>query len=157
MAQLREVLTKAKLADVQTYIQSGNVLAKSNLNAPDIEKLVHDQIKRHFGGDIAVIALTPVHVSKILNDNPFKNADTERQYFTLLAEKPDTKLLKEFLTIDLSPDTVRVANNVIYTLYATKYSDSKFNNNFFERKLKVTATTRNFNTMTKLLALSNEY
>jgi uncharacterized protein YdeI (YjbR/CyaY-like superfamily) len=35
--------------------------------------------------------------------------------------------------------------------FATRYSDSKFNNNFFERKLKVAATTRNFNTMTKLL------
>lgn len=31
--------------------------------------------------------------------------------------------------------------------------DSRFNNNYFERKLKVTATTRNFNTMTKLVKL----
>jgi uncharacterized protein (DUF1697 family) len=36
----------------------------------------------------------------------------------------------------------------------SKYSDLKANNNFIERKLKVAATTRNFNTMSKLIALS---
>lgn len=157
MAQLREVLTKAKLTDVQTYIQSGNVFAKSTLATPDVEKLVHDQIKKHFGGDIAVISLTRAQVAKILNDNPFKKADTERLYFTMLAEKPDATFLEEFLSINFSPDKVHAVGKVIYTLYATKYSDSKFNNNFSERKLKVAATTRNFNTMTKLLELSNNH
>jgi len=38
-------------------------------------------------------------------------------------------------------------------MYATKLSDSKFTGNFFERKLKVAATTRNFNTMTRLLEM----
>jgi len=156
MAELREVLSKAGLSDVRTYIQSGNVLVRSNLSASQIDTLAHDQIKKHFGGDIAVISLTPAHVAKILNNNPFKKADTERQYFTLFAEKPDTKLLKEFLTSDFSPDKVLIIGKVMYTLYATKYSDSKFDNNFFERKLKVTATTRNFNTVTTLLELSNE-
>ena len=58
-------------------------------------------------------------------------------------------------TIDFSPDQVQYWGNTIYTLYATKHSDSKFNNNYFERKLKVTATTRNLNTMTKLIAIAS--
>jgi len=62
--------------------------------------------------------------------------------------------LRELVSTDFSPDQVRYVNNTIYTLYATKHSDSKFNNNFFERKLKVTATTRNLNTMLKLVALA---
>jgi len=49
---------------------------------------------------------------------------------------------------------VHYLNNTVYTLYATKHSDSKFNNNYFERKLRVTATTRNINTMTKLATLA---
>ncbi len=49
---------------------------------------------------------------------------------------------------------MRIVGDAIYTLCATKYSDSKFNNGFFERKLHVAATTRNFNTMTKLVELS---
>ncbi len=50
---------------------------------------------------------------------------------------------------------MKYANNTIFTLYATKYSDSKFSNNYYERKLKVVATTRNFNTISKLVAMTS--
>ena len=75
-------------------------------------------------------------------------------YFSLLASSPDKELLREFLSTDFSPDQVRFVSDTIYTLYGTKHSASKFNNNHFERKLKVTATTRNLNTMSKLVALA---
>lgn len=154
MAPLRAALTKAGLTDVQTYIQSGNVIASSSLTHPKLEKLVHDIIRKSFGGDITVLARTPDQFSDILKQNPFIDADSKKLYFSLLATEPDKKLLKEFLSNDFSPDQVRYVNKTIYSLYATKHSDSKFNNNYFERKLRVTATTRNFNTMTKLAALA---
>lgn len=154
MAPLREALTKAGLKDVQTYIQSGNVVAQTRLTQIELEKAVHEVIHNNFGGDIAVLAKTPGQFSKILNHNPFKKEDGKRLYFSLLATEPDKKLLKEFLSTDFSPDHVRYFKNTIYTLYATKHSDSKFNNNYFERKLKVTATTRNLNTMTKLIDMA---
>lgn len=154
MAPLRAALTKAGLKDVQTYIQSGNVVAAYSLTNPELEKLVHEVIRKSFGGDIAVLVRTPEQLSDILKRNPFINADGTKLYFSLLATEPDKKLLKEFLSTDFSPDRVRYVNNTIYTLYATKHSDSKFNNNYFERKLRITATTRNLNTMTKLVALA---
>ena len=46
-------------------------------------------------------------------------------------------------------------DDMLYTLYATKLSDSKFHKNVYERRLKIAATTRNFNTMTKLVELSS--
>lgn len=67
---------------------------------------------------------------------------------------PGHDRLADLLATDWSPDEVRIVGDAIYTLCATKYSDSKFNNDFFERKLHVAATTRNFNTMTRLVALS---
>ncbi len=81
-------------------------------------------------------------------------AAASRTYFSLLASSPTAPLVQELCQVSFSPDEVRVTSNAIYTLYATKHSDSKFNNNFFERTLKVTATTRNFNTMPRLLELS---
>jgi uncharacterized protein (DUF1697 family) len=101
------------------------------------------------------LARTQDQFSEILKHNPFKEEDGKRLYFSLLATEPDKKLLTEFLSTDFSPDKVRYVENTIYTLYATKHSDSKFNNNYFERKLKVTATTRNLNTMTKLVAMAS--
>lgn len=154
MAALRAALAKAGLKDVRTYIQSGNVVALSSLTFIELEKLVHEIILKNFGGDIAVLARTPDQFAEILQRNPFREEDGKRLYFSLLATDPDKKLLKEFLATDFSPDKVRYVGNTIYTLYATRHSDSRFNNNYFERKLKITATTRNLNTMTRLVAMA---
>ena len=153
MAQLGAALSRAGLNDVNTYIQSGNVIATTNLSQKKLERLVHDVIHADFGGDIAVLARTPNQFSGILEQNPFADADVTKLYFTLLAAPPDNSLLDSFLANDFTPDRIRYANNVIYTLYATKHSESRFHNNYFERKLKVSATTRNFNTMTRLYTM----
>ena len=154
MTPLREALAEAGLEGVRTYIQSGNVVATSDLAHVEIEKLVHDLIHRRFGGNIAVLARTKKEFTSILKRCPFTDIDGSKLYFSLLASSPDKELLGEFLSTDFSPDQVRLASGTIYTLYATRHSASKFNNNYFERKLKVTATTRNLNTMSKLAALA---
>ena len=155
MAPLRDALSKAGLSNIQTYIQSGNVIAKSELSKGSLEPLVHDAIRKNLGADIAVVARTAEQVRNVVERNPFVHADESKLYFSLLASSPSQSLLKDFLDLDFSLDEVRVVGDTIYTLYATKHSDSKFNNNFFERKLKAVATTRNFNTMTKLVELSS--
>ena len=154
MAQLRTALADAGLTGVQTYIQSGNVIARSDLDQGQLQSLVHDVIVRQIGADISIIARTVAQFSQIMIQNPFAHSDSARLYFTLLSSQADPKLLQGVFATDFSPDEVRIIGDTIYTLYATKYSDSRFNNNFFERKLKVAATTRNFNTMTSLAGLA---
>lgn len=154
MAPLRAALEKSGLKDVQTYIQSGNVVARSHLTAEELENLVHDVIRKRFGGDITVLVRTPDQFIQILERNPFKEYEGKKLYFSMLKIAPEKKRIEEFLSTDFSPDQVRYVEKAVYTLYATKHSDSKFNNNYFERKLKISATTRNLNTMRKLAALA---
>ena len=154
MAELRAALSDAGLLDVQTYIQSGNVIAKSALAQSSLESLVHEVIFRKIGADIAVIARTHKQLKRVMEDNPFPSSAASRTYFSLLSVPAAARLTEELSRLDFSPDCVRVGQDALYTLYATKHSDSKFNNNFFERKLKVSATTRNFNTMSRLVELS---
>lgn len=153
MADLREKLSESGLNDVSTYIQSGNVIANSELSASNIEKLVHDTIQKNFGGDLVIIAKKPTEFKKIIKKNPCAEADTKKLYYTMMASEPEAELLKEFEAIDFTPDKITVVDDIIYTCYDTKLSNSKFHNNWFERKLKVASTTRNYNTMTKLMAL----
>ena len=154
MAELRTALSTAGLIDVQTYIQSGNVIAKSRLDQASIESLVHEVIAQEIGADIAVITRTHEQIKNVMKGNPFSLDAASRTYFTLLASTPTSPLIEELRRLNFSPDDVKVVGSIIYTLYATKYSDSKFNNNFFERKLKIAATTRNFNTLSRLVELS---
>jgi uncharacterized protein (DUF1697 family) len=153
MAQLRTALTEAGLESVRTYIQSGNVIAASPLDAAAVEQLVHDTIRETIGADIAVIVRTPEQLRQVLAQNPFPGADTARLYYTLFQTPPDPKRLSDLLAMECAPDLIRVTDAALYTLYATKHSDSRFTNNFFESRLKVKATTRNFNTMTRLMEM----
>ena len=156
MAELRAALAKAGLCDVRTYIQSGNVIAKSALGPDAIEALVHEVILKEIGADLAVVARTHPQIQRILENNPFPADAASRTYYTLFAAAPAGALVRDLLALDFAPDAVRVIGDTLYTLYATRHSDSKFNNNFYERKLKMAATTRNFNTLSRLLKLSAE-
>ncbi|MGE8678882.1 MAG: DUF1697 domain-containing protein [Achromobacter marplatensis] len=155
MAPLRAALERAGLRDVRTYIQSGNVIAATGLDQASVQALVHQVIKEQFGGDIKVLARTPSYFRDMMENNPFNGHDPAKLYFTLLGSPPEGALLESFHALDHTPDQVRVVGDMAYVLCATKYSDLKANNNFVERKLKVAATTRNFNTVSKLIALSS--
>lgn len=154
MAALREVLENAGLNDVQTYIQSGNVIASSGLSQAALERTVHEVIVEKFGGDIAVLARTPAYFKDALAQNPFAGADSTKLYFTLLSSVPEPGLLQAFLAPGYAPDKIAVVDDMAYVQCATKYSDLKINNNFIERKLRIAATTRVYNTITKLVELS---
>ena len=154
MAPLRSALETAGLQEVRTYIQSGNVIASTALGQTELENLVHRVIKAELGGDIQVVARSPAYFSQVMNGNPFKDEDPSRLYYTLLKTQPEKTVLQAFLDLGHAPDRVQVVGDVAYILCATKYSELKANNNFIEKKLKLVATTRNFNTMSKLLALS---
>jgi uncharacterized protein (DUF1697 family) len=154
MAELRAALGDSGLLDVRTYIQSGNVIAKSDLDHSSLQSLVHDVIAREIGADISIVARTHDQLNRIMKGNPFPSNAASRTYFSLLTAAPAAQQAEDLVRLDFSPDCVRLVGDTIYTLYATKYSDSKFNNNFFERKLKIVATTRNFNTMSRCVELS---
>ncbi|MCW0207715.1 hypothetical protein AVE30378_05820 [Achromobacter veterisilvae] len=153
MAPLRAALEAAGLGNVRTYIQSGNVLAATDLAQSALEALVHGVIADHFGGDIKVLARPVRYFQRALDGNPFKGADPAKLYFTLLAGRPADGLVDSFHALGHAPDRVSVVGDMAYVLCATKYSDLRANNNFIERKLQVPATTRNFNTLSKLVEL----
>lgn len=156
MAPLRAALEAVGLKDVRTYIQSGNAIVSTELEQPELENLVHHAIKENLGGDIQIIARTPAYFMQVMAHNPFKDQDPRQLYFTLLRSPADSGLLHAFHNLEHAPDQVRVIGDIAYIVCATRYRDLKANNNFIEKKLKVVATTRNFNTMSKLIALSTE-
>ena len=155
MATLRAILSEAGLRDVETYIQTGNVIAKSELERAELETLVHNEIRERIGAHIPAIARTAEQFRAVFEQNPFANVDNKRVYFSLFQECPSREQRDKFLLTEFSPDTVRLSDDALYTLYHTKHSDSKFTNNFFEKQLKVTSTSRNFNTMSRLVELSS--
>jgi len=154
MAQLRQVLAAAGFEDVRTYIQSGNALLRTNLAAPEVEQRVRELIRQHIGPDLVVVARTGAQLQKILDGNPFQNHDISRVFFTALAQTPPPEKVKQVLAQDYAPEEVVITGDAAYLYIPGSAARSKLSNNYLEKKLGVSATTRNFNTMKKLIELS---
>jgi len=157
MEQLRELFAKPGFQNVQTYIQSGNVIFQSTeKNKIDLEQMIYSSIQDHFGFEVSVLVKTSNEIKDILVACPFSKVKKESSYFTLLHNIPDKELTLSTSKESYPNEAFIITNDCVYFYTETGYGKAKCNNNFFERKLKVTATTRNYKTMLKLLSLSAE-
>lgn len=157
MAELRDLLTNAGFQNVQTYIQSGNVIFQSFLKASELEEIIQNLILNHFGFDVLVIVKTNRELQTILNNCPFSEEKKAESYFIMLNKIPDTNLVEEVAKITYENEEVVIKNDCLYFYSSAGYGRTKFNMNTYERKLKVVGTSRNFKTMLKLLSLYAEY
>lgn len=158
MAHLRQVLSEDGFEGVQTYIQSGNVILKSSLDSQALEERVHQLIKQHIGADLVVIATYASKLQEIIDGNPFKEEDISRIFYTVFAQKPDEHKVIELLKEDFMPEKLAINIDVgaAYMFIPGSAARSKLSNNFLEKKLGISATTRNFNTMTRLISMGAE-
>lgn len=153
MAVLRDALEGVGLVDVRTYIQSGNVVAGSDLTKRGLELLVHDVIADRIGPDLVVIARPASRIPKIIAEVPFGDADTSRLHITLLTAHPAPRLVRDMLDVDLGDDRIAISGDTIYAMYASSEGSSRFNLGYFERKLGMAGTTRGYTTMSALARL----
>ena len=98
-------------------------------------------------------------LKKIIKQNPFtnKSSDLNFLYITFLSKKPTKENIEQIKNIQYKEDKFKVLGKVIYIYCPGGYGKTKFNNAFFEKKLKVSATSRNWKTSLKLLEMSNKY
>jgi uncharacterized protein (DUF1697 family) len=156
MAQLRQVLTDAGFEEVRTYIQSGNVVLRTKLSPSALEKRVHKIIKGKIGPDLVVVVRTGRQLMKILDDNPMRKEDMSRVFFTVFAGKPPAQKVKELLAQDFTPEEIIIRGMHAYVYIPHNAARSQLSNNILEKKLGVSATTRNRNTLTRLIEMSIE-
>ncbi|WP_452229687.1 MULTISPECIES: DUF1697 domain-containing protein [unclassified Lacinutrix] len=155
MATLRELLTKTGFQNVQTYIQSGNVvLQSSEENTKIIEDKIHKAIRAHFQFEVSVLVKTKEELELIFNNSPFEEERKVKSYFILLQDTPSKELIKEASKKVYKSEEFKITNTCIYLYNQAGYGKSKCNANYFERMLETVATARNYNTMVKLLSLS---
>lgn len=161
MADLKTLYESLKLKDVVTYIQSGNVIFKTSDKADDktLAAKIEKAISKKYGFEVPVIVRSAEEMQAVLKNNPLlkdKTVNPERTYVTFLSEPPSKEALAALSKTDFSPDRFIVTGKEIYLFVPVSYGETKLSNNFFEKKLKVTATTRNWKTVNKLAELAAE-
>ena len=158
MPALTKTFESLGFKDVKTYVQSGNVIFRSEFtNMKDLEKQICEQIDKDFGSKIPVIILEQDYITGIQKNNPFlnrQNIDLTKLHVTFLSEEPKEENISKIDASKYMPDEFLFGSKAIYLYCPEGYGKTKLNNNFFENKLKVTATTRNWNTVNKLVELN---
>jgi len=156
MADLKLLFEKLNLKNVRTYIQSGNVIFKSSEeNIQDLENRIKGQLFNQYGFEVSVLVKTHSEIRAILNDCPFSEDKKVNSYFIILHSIPDEILVETTMQIKYPNEEFHIINTCVYTYYSAGFGNAKCGTNFFEKKLKVSATARNYKTIMKLIELSN--
>ena len=161
MTDLKALYEGLKFKEVITYIQSGNVIFKTTDDSSDekIAAKIEKAISKKYGFEVPVIVRRVEEMKTVIKNNPFakdpKNK-TERMHVTFLSETPSKELVAATEKLDFSPDYFTIIGKEVYLYTPDGYGITKLSNNFFEKKLKVIATTRNWNTVNKLAELGGE-
>lgn len=157
MSELKLLFEDIGFQNVQTYIQSGNVIFYSNeISIDKLEIKISSSLKNKFGFDVQVIILSPGEIEYALKNNPFirKKKEFERLYVTFLSDAPSKENIQMLNSIDYSPEQYKIDKKLIYLFLPNGAGKAKLKNNLFENKLKIFGTTRNWKTVMALSELS---
>ncbi|AQS93674.1 hypothetical protein BXQ17_06215 [Polaribacter sp. BM10] len=151
MVTLRELLNDLEFQNVQTYIQSGNIILTSEQSKLEVSKRIKKGILQKFDLDIHVIVKTVLELNEIVKNYPFSLENEKIVAFTFLDKISD----KETIEVkNIGEDLYKIVKDVVYLNCKSGFGKTKLSNNVLEKKLNVNATTRNLKTTLKLAELA---
>ncbi len=160
MNSLREMYESRGFQNVTTYIQSGNVVFQSvEMNLGEFEMLISDSILKRYALKVPVLVKDVSELKNILVKNPLLGEikdDITKLHITFLSKAPEKSFLESIDNLAYLPDKFFISERTIYLFCPNGYGNTKLSNNFFENKLKVSATTRNLRTLMELVKLCEQ-
>ena len=158
MGELRELLEGHGYGDVRTLLQSGNVVLTSRAAPARLERDLTKQIADGLGVQTPVIVRTRDELADVVARNPLEGVakDPKRYQVSFLSAEPDPAAARALEAADIAPERVVVSGREVYAWHAEGIQRSPLARLLTDQRLGVTATARNWNTVTKLLALAGE-
>lgn len=162
MAELKQMFESLGFKQVQTYIQSGNVLFESNETESALREKIEKEIKKEFGLTIPVVLRTADELNRIANNCPFteeeiqlakSTGEAESLYVAMLSEVPSQTGIEKLQKYSNEEEKYQIAGRDIYLLFHHSIRNSKLASSL--DKIGVYVTVRNWNTINKLVELAN--
>lgn len=158
MEELRLLCESLGLSGAQTLLQSGNVVFRSaEKDREKLAKRIEGGIERKFELDVRVVVRTSADLRRVIKGNPFKRGETPNLSWLLvmfLDAKPESGAFADLRSHYKGPEDIHLAGEELYIHYCNGVGKSKLTNDLIQRKLQVTGTARNWNTVQKLLTLA---
>jgi len=158
MAELRSAFSSLGHEDVSTLIQSGNVVFRSDAaDVTAVAREIEQRLADDFGLDVSVLLRTPPELSQVAGANPFLAGETDlsRLHVLFLGAAPAAGAVAGLDPSRSPPDRFSVHGHEIYVHYPNGAGRSRLTVGYFESRLGVGATARNWNTVLKLAELAH--
>jgi uncharacterized protein (DUF1697 family) len=158
MPRLRELLTEHGYEDVKTYVASGNVVLTSKSSPRKLEKELEKLIEDEWGFDVAVLVRTRDELADVIEREPFGKIVDNPKFLqvSFLSGKPDAENAKRINDACVEPEQVVIDGREIYAWHPDGIGRSDLAKLLATKKLGVTVTARNWNTVLKLLELADD-
>jgi len=161
MTDLSELFLKIGLKDAETYIQSGNVVFSEigEILPSDLTSSIEQAILNRFNYAIPVMIRSRKELADLFTSNPFLEEpgfDPSKMAVIFLHDEPSDNQLRKVEDVDYPPDKFEIIGREIYTYCPNGFGKTKIYTNFFEKKMGVSGTARNWKTITTLLAIAEK-
>lgn len=157
MEALKTTLEVIGFQNVHTYIQSGNVFVDTDEENPAaVGFKIKQEIFKTFGNEVPVVVIGKADLEACLKNNPFlkeKDLDLKKLYVAFVSKTLQTENINDLKISQFKPDEASIDSSRIYIKYAVGAGKTRFDQKYIEKKLNVTATIRNWNTVTQLLQM----
>ncbi|MGH8870098.1 MAG: DUF1697 domain-containing protein [Actinomycetes bacterium] len=159
MADLRAVVAEIGHGDVRTHLRSGNVLLTADARSSDaLVAPLEDALSARFGFDARVVVRSRDELAAVVASDPFAGVATDgARYLVTFLSEPAGHRLDDLDPDAYAPDAFRVRGREIYAWLPDGVTASRLDRTAWEQRLPgVTVTARNWNTVTRLLAMADE-
>mmetsp|Transcript_43219 Transcript_43219/g.69305 ORF Transcript_43219/g.69305 Transcript_43219/m.69305 type:complete len:211 (-) Transcript_43219:6598-7230(-) len=160
MVDLRSHMATIGLQEVKTYVQTGNVVFNCvEDDISKIESMIKAKVRSEYGFDVCVIVKTRESLELVVKGNPYQtqaDKDPTKVLVSFLSQVPLSSAVDTLQTVGHAGEKFEVHKDVVYLYVPNGYGKATLNNNVFERKLNVGATSRNWRTVVKVVALVDE-
>ena len=158
MPKLRELFMSAGFQEVSTYLQSGNAVLHSDASAGELAGECERLIAGELGLDIAIVARTRDELAKVVQSNPLGEVavDPKRYQVTFCSQKPAAALVRKLAERAAPSEQFAAVGRELYAWHPDGVGRSKLASQIGGKGLGVTATARNWTTVTKLLELADQ-
>jgi len=158
MERLRKLWEALGFAQVETFIQSGNVTFQAAKASPaELSLKLEKRILAEFGFPVSMVTRTADELGQAIAGNPFvkeSKAEPAKVHIAFLSQAPKAEAVKKLETLATKTEQVRHAGREVYLYYRDGMGKAKLTGTVIERVLGVRATARNWNTVTKLYEMA---
>lgn len=154
MAELRTLLGKMGYGNVETLLNSGNIIFESDAtDAQELELVIEEVLLKTFGFAIPVVIRTHQEICELVEVNPFKELNIHpdiRLYVTFLKSESSATLTLPYISPDQSFRILSVQNRIVCSVLDLSVINTPKGMDDLEKLFGKNITTRNWNTLSKI-------